>query len=132
MRKSIKPGKIIIPAGTLPETHELETANVLAAMGCDVEFLSPSYVKGAFSPDILMDGKIWEMKCPMGRNKRTLEDNYKKAEKQSENIIFDLRRIDMNEKIAIAKIKREFSARRGKAKLVLIIVKNEKILDLKR
>ena len=116
----------------IPEKHELETASVFAAMGKEVEFLQPSYIKGIFSPDLLMDGQRWEVKSPCGRSKRTLEDNYKKAEKQSENIIFDLRRIGMDEKIAVSKIKREFNMRRSKVERIIIITKNDKILDFKR
>jgi hypothetical protein len=134
MKKSIKPGKIIIPAGTLPETHELETANVLAGMGYDVEFLCPSGIKGSFSPDILCGGQRWEMKCPCGNSRHTLEKHFRKAEKQSKNIIFDLRRIGMDEAAAIAQIKRGFLLKgsHGKVKCILIITKDNKILDFTR
>lgn len=128
MKKSIKPGKIIIPVGVYPEKHELETVNVFVALGYTVEFLTPIYVKGVFSPDILMDGKIWEMKCPCGNSKMAIEKHFRKAAKQSENIIFDLRRTELCEKIAVSKVKREFSMRHGKAKRVMIIIKNEKNL----
>jgi hypothetical protein len=131
MKKSVKPGKIIIPSGTLPEMHELETASILIGIGHDVEFLVPTYVKGVFSPDILMDGKVWEIKCPCGKARR-IEENYRKAEKQANNIIFNLKRIQFDEHIAITMINREFNMRPGKVKRVLIILKNEKILDLKR
>ncbi len=116
MKKSIKPGKIIIPAHVFPERHELETANVFVALGLDVEFLAPTYVKGVFFPDILMDGKVWEMKSPCGANKLAIEKHFRKAAKQSAHIIFDLRRIEFQESIAISKIKREFSMRHGRVK----------------
>ncbi|MDR1338341.1 MAG: hypothetical protein LBJ73_04940 [Rickettsiales bacterium] len=130
MKKAIQLGKIIIPAGVIPERHELETASSLAGMGKNIEFLSPVYAKGIFTPDLLMDGQYWEIKSPCGNSKRTVENNFRKAQKQSENIIFDLRRIGLDEKVAISKIKREFSLQHGnKIQRIMIITKDSKILD---
>ena len=132
MKKSKKFGKIIIPGGTLPEPHELDVANILVTTGYDVEFLSPSYTKGIFSPDILMGGKKWEIKSPCGQSKRTIENNFRKAQHQSENVIFDLRRIGLSEKVAIEYVKQQFNLRRGKVKCIRIITKDHKMLDLNR
>lgn len=38
-----------------------------------------------------MNGIIWETKSPIKYSKRSFEDNFEKAIKQSENVIFDLR-----------------------------------------
>jgi len=125
-------GKIIIPVGTIPEKHELETASFFAELGKNVEFLPPSYSKGIYSPDVLIDGQRWEIKSPTGNSNRTIENNYRNAQMQSENIIFDLRRIKLNEKMAVAKVKQQFNLRAGRVKRVLIITKNKKVLDLFR
>ena len=125
-------GKIIIPVGTIPEKHELETASFFAELGKNVEFLPPSYSKGIYSPDVLIDGQRWEIKSPIGSSKRTIENNYRKAQMQSENVIFDLTRIEMGEKIAIEKIKQQFNLRTGKIKRIKIITKDKRILDLLR
>jgi hypothetical protein len=125
-------GKIIIPGNVKPETHELEIAHILANAGNEVEFLPPSYVKGVFSPDILLNGQIWEIKSPCGNNKSAIEKHFKKAQKQAANVIFDIRRIGFSEKIAILKIKRELDMRCGKIKRVKIITRNNKILDFLR
>ena len=126
-------GKIIIPGNVRPEVHELEVAHILAEVGLDVEFLLPSYIKGLFSPDLLMNGQIWEMKSPCGSSKRTIENNYRNAQKQSENIIFDLRRVKLDEKVVISQIKqRLLKQRNNKTKRTIIITKNKKILDFKR
>jgi hypothetical protein len=127
-----KHGKIIIPAGLIPEKHELETANLFAELGKDVEFLLPRFAKGLKNPDILMDGIIWEIKCPYGKSKRTIENNYRTAQYQSENVIFDIRKIGMNETIAISKIKQQFSLRRGRIKRIKIISKGNIVLDIAR
>ena len=127
-----KCGHIIIPAGIIPEKHELETANFFAERGLDVEFLAPSYVKGVYSPDVQIDGRRWEIKSPCGNSRRTIENNYRNAERQSPNVIFDLRRIKLNETISISKIKREFKFRNSKVKRVMIITQDKKLLDLHR
>ena len=56
-----------------------------------------------------MNGIEWEIKCPIGNGKRTIEKSYHKAALQSKNIIFDLRRISLPEKLAITQLEREFN-----------------------
>ncbi|MDR1027754.1 MAG: hypothetical protein LBL46_05050 [Rickettsiales bacterium] len=128
----MKPGKVIIPLGAIPEPHEIETGKFFAALGNDVEFLPPSYMKGVFSPDMLMNGTRWEIKAPCGDSKRTIENNYRSAERQSQNVIFDLRRVKLGEKIAIGYIKQQFNLRRSKIKRIIVITKDKKYLDLTR
>jgi hypothetical protein len=132
VNKSKTFGKIIIPHGVIPEMPEMEVANLFTGLGKDIEFIKPHFIKGLRNPDIKMDGRIWEIKSPHGRNKGTIENLYKTVEKQSENIIFDLRHIGLDEKIAISKIKREFSMRRNKVKRIKIITKNAEVLDISR
>lgn len=132
MKKSIKPGKIIIPIGVFPEKHELETANVLAGMGHDIEFIRPRFINGGRNPDINMNGLVWEMKTPVGKSKRTIENNYRVAEQQSTHIVFDLRFMKLDENVAISCIKQQFNLRRKRIKRIMIILKNSKILDLSR
>jgi hypothetical protein len=127
-----KTGKIIIPAGFIPEKHELETASFFAARGSDVEFLLPHFAKGLKNPDIRMGGIIWEIKCPRGKSKRTIENNYRTAQYQSENVIFDIRKIRIDENTAIAKIRREFSLRQDRIKRIKVITKNNMVLDIFR
>jgi len=127
-----KYGRIIIPHGAIPEKHELETAKIFTELGKDVEFLPPSYSKGVYSPDVLINGQRWEIKSPCGNSKRTIENNYRQAQKQSQNVIFDLRRIKIDERIAIAKVKQQFNLRTGRIKRIIIITKDNKTLDLSR
>ena len=67
------PGKIDISALNVPpEKHELETAKYFAGIGKDIVFLKPSSIPNIHTPDILMDGVEWEMKCPSGSSKGTI------------------------------------------------------------
>ena len=129
--KKIQSGKIdISELNTPPEKHEFETAKYFANKGFDVAFLKPSNIKGTNNPDFLLLGKIWEIKSPIGKSRRTYEDNLKKAIKQSGNIIFDLRRLDqISEKLCINILKKYKSLLA--IKILLIIKRNGKLLTLK-
>ncbi len=121
-------GKIDISALNVPpEKSEFETAKYFAALGKDIIFLKPSSIPNTHTPDFKMDGVEWETKCPVGNGKRTIEENFRKAVKQSKYLIFDLRKIKIPEKQAITQLEREFSAR-PYLKRLLIIRKNGELL----
>ena len=127
-------GKTIIPFGVFVEQHELDVAKVLNKLGKDVEFILPSRVKFSRTPDIKMDGLLWEIKSPKGSSSRTIETNLRCASKQARNIIIDLRRIKIDEPRCISHIKREVNFRKV-IKNIIIIRKNSEviqILDIKR
>lgn len=103
-----------------PEKHEYETVKYFANRGFDVKFIRPSDIEGTNTPDFAMDGKLWEMKSPTGSSIRTYEDNLRKAIKQSENVIFDLRRLkESDEEKCIRVLKRNLYLRGLKCLLVI-------------
>lgn len=113
-----------------PEEHELYTADFFANLGFDIVFIRPSNIKGSNTPDFIMCGKCWETKSPTGSSKRTFQDDLRKAIRQSEHIIIDLRRKDYRDKQwCIEKLKRE--ALSSKIKTLLTIVDDETMLILK-
>lgn len=120
----------IPPKPPFPESHELETASFLANVGYDVSFISPSQIKGDKTPDIKMENLEWEIKSPMSDGKRSIEHAIRTALRQSENIIFDLRRSKLPTEKAVSKIKNEIQKAR-KIKRFLVITKSQKLLDLK-
>lgn len=130
MRRS-KFGKIdYSELNSKPEVHELATAKYFSKMGFDVVFLRPSNIKGSNNPDFLLAGKVWETKSPIGKSRRTFEDDYRKAVKQSSNIIFDLRRKSQSEeKWCIEKLKNH--SINSAIKTLVVITHDEKLLTLK-
>ena len=110
-----------------PEKHERATANYFASLGKDISFIKPSNIKDDHRPDILMDGIEWEVKCPQGSSKRTIERLYRTAAKQSKFIIFDLRRSSLNEANSIKQLEREFIDH--KSKKLLVIKKNGQLIE---
>ena len=124
-------GKTIIPFGVFVEQHELDVAKVLNKLGKDVEFILPSRVKFSRTPDIKMDGLLWEIKSPKGSSSRTIENNLRTALKQSKNIIIDLRRIKIDETKAISQIAKQFKYSKLIREIIIIKQKKE-ILDISR
>jgi hypothetical protein len=123
-----KIAKTIIPHKVFPEKHELETAWFFNKLGEDVEFISRNYNKGMKTPDIKMSGIFWEIKAPKSDSKYTIQHSFKKALRQSQNIIFDLRRIKIAQDKCIDKLKKEFSNSKS-IKRLLIITKSNNLLD---
>ena len=114
-----------------PEEHELETARYFAERGYDIEFIPPNNIPDMHTPDIMMDGVAWEMKCPKGKSRNTIQKIIRQAVKQSHYIIIDLRRINVPEDKCISQIERQVTMR-PYIKRLLIITKNEELLDFGR
>jgi hypothetical protein len=121
--------KFTIPQGVYPEPHELETVYLLSKHGKSIEFIKPNMTKGVRSPDIQMDGLLWEIKSPKGKSKRTIEKQFHRASKQSKNLILDLRRVKISLKKSLSETQRQFKIRRY-IKKVIIITKDGKVLTL--
>lgn len=126
-----KNGKTIIPLGVFPEMHELETAAVFLGQGFDVEFLVPSRTKGVRTPDVKINGMLWEMKCPTGSGKKTVEKQLQRASGQSKNIIFDSRRTRLDDEYIEKELQKKFELVRSIKRLVFI-TKDNATIDLKR
>ena len=116
---------------TPPEKLEFETAKYFAEREKNIVFIRPSSLPHQHRPDILMDDIEWEIKCPIGKSKRTIENNIRKAITQSSYIIFDLRFIKLPEKHCISQLTEQFYAR-TKLKKLLIIKKNGELIELKK
>ncbi|MBE5905020.1 MAG: hypothetical protein E7275_12165 [Pseudobutyrivibrio sp.] len=109
-----------------PEKHELATAKYFASLGKDIVFIQPSNIPNVHRPDIVMDGIEWEIKSPQGKSRRTIQKNFCHAIEQSKNIIFDLRRTNLQEDYCISELERQFEIRH--AKRLLVIKKNGVLL----
>ena len=114
-----------------PEKHELETARYFAKQGHDIEFIPPSNSPNIHTPDIKMDGVEWEMKSPVGKSRRTIEQIFRKAVKQSKYLIFDLRRINISESECIKELEHRFNTKTY-VKRLLIIKKSGELVTFSR
>lgn len=130
MKKS-RIGKIDISALNVPpEKHEYETAKYFANRGFSVRFIGPHYIEGLHNPDFEMGGLIWETKSPIKYSKSSFENNLKTAIKQSENIIYDLRRLEKKDEcIYLKELEKRCTTR--KIKTLLIITRDGQTLTLR-
>ena len=110
-----------------PEKTEFETAKYFAELGKSIVFIRPSAIPNQHSPDIIMDGAEWEIKCPEGNSNRTIENNMRKALQQAHNVIFDLRHMKLPEKQCINQLEQQFQ-KRPQLKRLYIIKKNGDLL----
>lgn len=126
----MKKGRII-PNGVSLEKHENETVVYFTNLGHDVELIPPSNTPKAKTPDSMMGGKAWEIKSPQGKSRVTVEHAFKRAAKQSENIIIDLRRTKISTKESIVSVERLFKVSR-RVRSLKVITRENKLLDFKK
>lgn len=119
---------IINPNGVSLEKHEYDTILFLTTLGHNIELIPPSHIPNRRTPDFRMSGLEWEMKSPKGKSRSTLEHAFQTAMKQSVNIIFDLRRIQMPNDRAVTTLCRLFDYSKSIRRL-LIITKEQKLLE---
>jgi len=109
----------------LPKEHELSAALILAHhFRTNVTFLRPKYAR---TPDIDINGVKWEIKSPMGNGKRTIDNNFNEARKQSKNIVIDLRRTKMHQSKVNARISSYLSTPHH-FRRILVITKSKKVI----
>ncbi len=111
------------------EEHEIKTLKILNEFGFDIEVLRPMNTPCLNNPDIVMEGSIWEMKAPRSYNQKTLKERIRKASRQANKVIFDLRMIAQNKNEAKEFLIRLFEGNRH-MKRMLLIIDDEIILDI--
>lgn len=109
--------------------HEEEIVQILATLGYTIELIPPDRPGGRKTADAIIGNLEWEFKTPRGSSTRTIERILKKAHRQSNNIIIDIRRINLPEELALRKI--HYEARKySKHQRIKVITKSRKIIDL--
>lgn len=107
-------GRVFIPAISVreaPSEHEVLTALRLAEDGMDVLFRIDSREKGVKNPDVEMNQQVWELKAPTGEGKNTVDSQMKRAGKQAERLVLDLRRSELDDKKSIRDVRQGMQGR---------------------
>ena len=107
-------GRVFIPAASVrdaPSEHEVLTALRLAEEGVDVLFRIDSREKGVTNPDVEMNQQVWEFKAPTGEGKNTVDSQMKRAGKQVERLVLDLRRSELDDKESIGDVRQGMQGR---------------------
>ena len=130
-KKNQNRGQVIIPENhpNPPLPHEVNIASVLAGhYQSVVQFIIPVDDYKRKSADVIMHGVQWELKCPIGASKSTIRNQFRRASRQSKNIVIDVRRTKLEysniEKEVLFQIKE-----RPYIKKVILIDKYEKIIE---
>lgn len=122
---------IIIPVDMkpYPDRYEERIARVLAGkFQSDVLFVVRSSLR---TPDIqiVKTGDYWEIKNIKGNGKNTIEDNLKRAAKQSKNVVIGLFRTKMTPAQASARIQYFLKRPHRDIRRVILVTKNNSIID---
>lgn len=107
-------GRVFIPAVSVreaPSEHEVLTALRLAETGANVLFRIDSRDTSAKNPDAEMNQQVWEFKAPKGQGKNTIDSQMKRAGKQAERLVLDLRRSKLDDEESILYIRRSMQGR---------------------
>ena len=123
-------GKIIIQPGVNVWPHELKTAEALAAAGHVVEFIPKSDNRYDKSADILMDEMVWEIKAPKSEKLHMVEQNLRRALKQSQNAIFDSRRMKGLPDQAIERELRKWGKELRSLRRLLFVNRHAQVIDI--
>ena len=128
--KSKKNPVLIIPAGWQYNAKEMRVVNTLRRyIKEDITFLQPANRKDRKTPDIQIGDQKWEIKCPRGRGKNTIEHCVKAAARQAENVILDVRYMEGSYRRYLGKIEAEFRGNR-RLKRLKIITKAQTVIDI--
>ncbi|TAH35854.1 hypothetical protein EYC59_01485 [Candidatus Saccharibacteria bacterium] len=69
---------------------------------------------------MIIEGVEWEMKSPTGKSKYTIQNQFRRAARQSRNLIFDMRRVQLPTTIVQQEVEKQFTLRRSIKRLKLI------------
>jgi hypothetical protein len=131
-------GKILIEKelGAVPSTEEIEVVDILVMNAIPkkhVVFLKPSRAKGAKTPDLRIDDVYWEIKSIDKLGKYTLDHAERAGLKQADNLIFDLRKLNLSlERKASREIEREYRKRKNWKGLIVIVRYDGKCLTFRK
>ncbi len=124
--------KVIIPVDIkpYPDSYEEMVARILARkFQSDILFVQPT--GSLHTPDLQVakTREFWEIKNIRGNGKNTIEDNLKRAAKQSRNVVISLLRSKMPYTQAVARIRHNLNEAHGNIKKVILITKSGKTID---
>ncbi|MGC4151507.1 MAG: hypothetical protein QM628_00315 [Propionicimonas sp.] len=125
-------GQVHVPYGVNPERHELDTAERLTRLGKDVVFRTVSTTPGVKNPDIILGGRVWEMKSPIGAGRSTISHQFARARKQTNRLVLDLNRTPLNDEDVLAEVRRRVAWSNATITEVLVILKDQTGILLSR
>jgi hypothetical protein len=124
---------VIIPTNVkpYPEDHEVSAAAILADhFQSDIIFAKRHLNSPTADLRVATTGIAWEVKSPKGNSKRTIQNNLRLADNQSENVVMDMRRSKMYYGTALSRIRHELG-KAHKIMRLLVITKTGSVIVIK-
>lgn len=128
MRSTV--GSITIPAGCDIWPHEMKTARALAEAGYDVAFVRCVSGDKVKTPDVQMDGVLWEMKCPETNQLKSLQRVLRRASQQSPNVLIDSARMKGVGDQAVERELRRLKPLVRAVRRLILVNKERDVIDL--
>lgn len=128
---SDKTGEIIIKSGIDVWEHERRTAQALANAGYAVSFIKRSNEEYVRTPDVVIDGALWEMKSPISNRLPKIQKTLRQAIHQSPNVIYDSQRIKNLNDNQIKKELEKWAAQFKAMKRLLFVNKKREVIVIK-
>ena len=130
-----RPLKYSIESGANPKDFEKATAKALGKLGFECEFKRRSHFKA--SPDVVMNGEIWEFKSPEGSGKQTIYHQFEEAAHQSSRLVIDLRRCPIGFDTTLAKCEKLIRYRYNAGGTIMqfdevLLLDGERLIRIKR
>jgi len=120
---------VIVPHDYKIQPAELEAASVLADyFKTNVRVLSPSKDYMVKTADFVINDISYELKSPITKSVRSIENMIHLATKQSGNVVVDIRKSKITEKRMI-KLCEDLLRYYKKLNKIILIVKNKKVLE---
>lgn len=126
-----KSGKIIIAPDVNVWPHEMETARALASAGLTVKFIRRSEEQRTTSADVAIGGIDWEIKSPKSGKARMIEQNLRRALRQSSSVVFDSRRMKGVPDAIVERELRKCAKELKSLKRLIMVNRRGKIIDIK-
>jgi len=125
VRKSEKTWQVVPPdeMKNPPQPHEIEAAEIVAEhFNYVIQFLEPLDDYKRKTPDVVMNGKIVEIKSPEGKSRKvTVRRQFDRATKQLANeMIFDGRRAKLTDEFLRSEISKELKKRHRITRVIFI------------
>ena len=123
---------VIVPSDYKIQPAELDAASILADYyKTDIRVLSPSKDYKVKTADFVINGVSYELKSPITKSVRSIENMIHLATKQSGNVVVDISKSKITEKRMI-KLCEDLLKYYKKLNKIVLIVKNKKVLEFSK
>lgn len=115
------------------QPYEIATAEILSVyFQCQVTFMTARNAYKIKTPDIEMNGQMWELKNPHGSSKRhTIKDQLKRGKQQSRNIVIDTGMTPLSDEFLMKEALRRLKNKDTRIHKLILIDKNKRVHILK-